>query len=400
MDYESLYKLYYKNPTHYESIYTERFYSPFTKHLPISIKPFNHTSEYECFYCYTEEMATLQDKIMSTFFSFYQLIELLPQAGILQFLYTSLIEEIQSSNDIEGVHSTRKEIQAALESKETMRLSGIVRKYEKIIFHEDIPLKTCQDIRTLYDDFLSDEIKNHDPENLPDGQLFRKHSVDIVSGTQKVLHRGLYPEQKIIDTMNKALAILRAPQIPTFIRIAIFHYLFGYIHPFYDGNGRMSRFITSYLLSKQLHPTIGLQVSILIKQNRKTYYKLFEEADSEQNKGDLTPFIIGTLEFIYTAITHTTEILQQKLDQYTKYRSKLYTLNITDKTTFRVYDILLQATVFSNIGATINEIAQTLEKTESTIYSRLKKIPEEQKIVLKDTRPYHYKLNVDWLQFL
>lgn len=41
MNYESLYKLYYKNPTHYEAIYAELFHSPFTKHLPISINPFN-----------------------------------------------------------------------------------------------------------------------------------------------------------------------------------------------------------------------------------------------------------------------------------------------------------------------------------------------------------------------
>lgn len=398
MTYETLYKLYYKDEKRHEAEYQQRFHSPFTKHLPISIKPLGHATDYECFYCYTEEIASLQDYIMSEFFTFYKILELIPQAGIMQFLYTSLIEEIQSSNDIEGVHSTRKEIQAALESREKLRLSGIVNKYEKIIHNEEIPLSTCPDIRALYDDFLADEIANDDPENLPDGTLFRKNSVDIVSGTQKVLHRGIYPEAKIIEAMDTSLSILHDSKIPIFIRIAIFHYLFGYIHPFYDGNGRMSRFMTSYLLSKQLHPTVGLQVSILIKKNRKTYYNLFKEADSAQNRGDLTPFIIGTLQFIHEAIIYTKDVLQQKLDQYTKYRSKLFQFNLKDTTTFRVYDILLQAAVFSNVGATMEEMVRTLEKTESTIYTRLKAIPKDRIISFKQTRPYHYKLNLDCLK--
>ena len=65
---------------------------------------------------------------MSEFFSLYKVIETIPGAGITQFLYTRLVEEIKSSNDIEGVHSTRKEIKEALESNEKKRLSGIANK--------------------------------------------------------------------------------------------------------------------------------------------------------------------------------------------------------------------------------------------------------------------------------
>lgn len=334
---------------------------------------------------------------MTEFFQLYKLIEVIPGAGITQFLYNRLIEEIKSSNDIEGVHSTRKEIKSALDSNEKKRLSGIVNKYQKIIINEDIPLQTCQDIRNLYNDFLADEIKMEDPENLPDGVLFRKNSVDVVSETQKILHRGLYPESDIITTLESALNLLHASSVPNFIRIAIFHYLFGYIHPFYDGNGRMSRFITSYLISKHLHPTIGLQVSILIKKNRKSYYSLFEEADSEINRGDLTPFIIGTLTLICTAISYTTNILQKKQELYLSYQKKLDTWKIDNETTYKIYDILLQAAVFSTWGATIDEIASTIQKTKSTVYSRFKTIPTERYIISKSTRPYHYRLNLNSL---
>ena len=397
MDYVSLSKIYYKYPDSYESEYKNRFTSPFTKHISLIIQQFGHKNAYPIFYCYTEEIANLQDKIMTDFFSLYKLIDEIPGAGITQFLYTRLVEEIKSSNDIEGVHSTRKEIRAALNSNEKKRLSGIVNKYEKIINNEEIPLKTCQDIRNLFNDFLADEIKMDDPENLPDGVLFRKNSVDIISETQKILHRGVFPEAKIIQTMDSALSILNDDTIPIFIRIAIFHYLFGYIHPFYDGNGRMSRFITSYLLSKQLHPTIGLQVSILIKKNRKKYYDLFQEADSELNRGDLTPFIIGTLQFIHAAISYTKDVLQKKWKQYLSYSNCLDLLEIDDRTTYKIYDVLLQAAVFSYGGATIDEIAYTIKKTKSTVYSRLKTIPPDRYMILKRTRPYHYRLNLKFL---
>lgn len=397
MDYVSLSKIYYKHPDAYESEYKTRFNSPFTKHLPLTIQQFGHETAYPIFYCYTEEIANLQDKIMSEFLSLYKIIEIIPGAGITQFLYTRLVEEIKSSNDIEGVQSTRKEIKAALESSEKKRLSGIVNKYEKIINNEEIPLKTCQDIRDLFDDFLADEILRDDPENLPDGAIFRKSSVDIVSETQKILHRGLYPETKIIQAMDSALSILNSDSVPIFIRIAIFHYLFGYIHPFYDGNGRMSRLITSYLLSKQLHPTIGLQVSILIKKNRKLYYKLFQEADSELNRGDLTPFIIGTLQFIHASIAYTKSVLQKKWEQYLSYTKLLDAFEIDDSTTYKIYDILLQASIFSTWGATIDEIAYTIKRTKSTIYSRFKTIPSDRYIISKGTRPYHYRLNLNCL---
>lgn len=398
MLYQTLTSIYYKNPSTYESEYNIRFNSPFTKKLPFKIKQFNRTAEHTAFYCYTEEIANLQAKIMKEYISLYEILGQIPGAGITQFLYTSLVEEIKASNDIEGVHSSRREIKMAINTSTNVRLSGIVNKYRKIIMQEIIPLNTSEDIRQLYDDFLSDEIANDNIENLPDGKLFRKDSVDVLSGTNKTIHRGLYPEMQIITYMDQALDFLKNSQIPIYIRIAVFHYLFGYIHPFYDGNGRMSRLITSYLLSQELHPTIGLQVSWLLKKNKKTYYDLFQETDSEINKGDLTPFIIKTLIFIYDAIQHTQLVLKKKLEQYNIHHKKLLLLVGSNRTLLSVYDILLQASVFSYNGATIAEIVETMHKSENTIYTYLKKIPEDRITISKNSKPYRYHLNLAWLR--
>ena len=308
------------------------------------------------------------------------------------------MQEIIATNAIEGVHSTKREIRAAMETtpedRLRMRLGGVVNKYTRILQGEEISLDTPADVRGLFDTFLADEIRRANPDNLPDGRLFRRSSVDIVSSSQKTIHRGSYPEEEIVRDMEKALAILHEEQMPLLHRIAIFHYLFGYIHPFYDGNGRMSRFITTYFLTREFHPTVALQLSLLIKKRRTKYYKLFAETTSAHNCGDLTPFIRGTLRFIHAAIDYTGEALKSRLLQYQRYRD-IALDGIGDKTMRGVYDVLLQAAVFSDIGATVEEIARTLDRTETTIYAKLKRIPEVHLHQNRSSRPYHYMLRLE-----
>ena len=403
MAYIPLYEIYYKQNNEWFPEYQKRFNNLFAKHLDITIKEFNREKEFQLFYCHTEYIVTLQNKIMFDFLRLQKLFNLLPGAGIDQFLKSCMIEEIQSTNEIEGVRSTRQEIREAIFAQgkynPDVRLWGIVNKYNKIINDENIKLKTCEDIRNLYDDFILDEIKRNNTSDIPDGNIFRKNSVDIVSGTQKTIHRGVYPESKIIEYMTKALQFLQDDSVSIFIRIAVFHYLFGYIHPFYDGNGRMSRFITSYFLSKNLHPTIALRLSVLIKQHKNDYYKLFENTNAQINCGDLTPFIIWSLEFIASAITSTYKLLFEKYELFSSLNQKLdEMLKNEDNTTKRVYNVLLQAAVFSDMGATSQEIVQTLKLSKRTIDARIKEIPNEILLADKTSRPYHYKLRLSFFE--
>ena len=405
MAYESLYKLYYKDTAAWERTYQERFFSPAACLLPFSLVQYNHSHSWPAFFCYEGELSLLQEKILFDVGKCIEIIQQVPKAAISQFLHTCLVDEIKSTNDIEGVRSTRKEIITAFyaseSEKKALRLGSIVNKYIKIIEKEKISLETSQDIRNLFDDFLSDEIRRDDLQNLPDGEIFRKGSVDIVSGTQKVLHRGVYPESEILRQMDQALVILHDNKIPYLIRIALFHYLFGYIHPFNDGNGRMDRFITSYLLAQRFHPVIALQVSILIKKYRKNYYELFSHTDAEINRGDLTPFVIGTLQLIDQAISITSEALENKKAQYEHLLMIVQEkpqLQLKNKTAFALCTILLQAAVFSDIGVSVKEIQKNLQVTENTVYNYLKKIPEGLVKIDKRIKPYRYCMNLEELR--
>ena len=104
----------------------------------------------KAFFCYTEEMALLQERILADFQAFTQLEGRMPEAAMDIYLRGSLIEEIKSTNDIEGVRSTRKEIMAAMElpawQRHKKRLGGLVEQYEGIIRGERLQLVSCEEI--------------------------------------------------------------------------------------------------------------------------------------------------------------------------------------------------------------------------------------------------------------
>ena len=80
------------------------------------------------------------------------------------------------------------------------------------------------------------------------------------------------------------------------------YYMVGYIHPFYDGNGRLNRFISCCLLSKTFHPIVAYRLSCTIKQNKASYYDAFDYVDDRSSSGDLPPFIIILTELVHKSI--------------------------------------------------------------------------------------------------
>lgn len=122
-------------------------------------------------------------------------------------------------------------------------------------------------MRALYDKLVLDEVRADDPSHVPDGQFFRKGPVSVMNASHKPIHQGVEPESKIIELMNQGLIILADGAIPALVRVSVFHFLFAYIHPFYDGNGRTNRFISSYVLSRSFSPIVGYRLSYSVKEH-------------------------------------------------------------------------------------------------------------------------------------
>ena len=227
MKYESLYKLYRKSEEDWNARYEERFNNEFTVHLPIEIKEYNRKQSFPAFFCYAPEMMSLVLRIYKETAEFVIELKPLPTVLLSHLMNSFLVDEIQSSNDIEGVRSSRREIKKSLEkfdSNRPVRFHSIIEKYKQVldVTNDDVSIDTCEELRTFYDSFLWSEI---DEKDRPDGQLFRADSVDIKTGTDKIIHQGLFPEAAIIDMMTEALRILNDKTIEVPIRVSIYHCL-------------------------------------------------------------------------------------------------------------------------------------------------------------------------------
>lgn len=397
MKFISLTKYFYQHTQEeYEIEYIRRLEAPFTVHFNIPIHQYNRKSAYPAFLCYTGEILRLVEKFYKTYEQFLYTVNTVPPVVLYQFTRLSIVEEVKSTNDIEGVHSTKKEIREIIEKKGTHyhRLQSVVHQYLELLGEEEIKFDTCQDIRNFYDDFTHQEITQENPQNRLDGSLFRKEPVQIEAATGKTIHQGLYPESRIIEALDQALRILHSEEYPLLIRLALFHYFFVYIHPFYDGNGRTDRFITSYFLSRKFHRLLAVRLSIYIKRNQSRYYHMLEEADSERNRGDMTPFVMGFLEILIGSTEDTIGVLSRKNEQMRKYESRIDAFQLKDKLLKEIYITLLQAALFFGEGISMADLMKVTGKNRGTIQKRIDEIPGNHLIVTKAGKTNYYKLNL------
>ena len=395
MNYEPLAKLYYKDKSVYTKIYNERFNNEFSYHLPFEI------SGNKAFFIIDYQISR---KIEEIYYISRQLDDILNQLPPIAFKYyinKNLIDEIMLTNDIEGVYSTRKEISQIIEmpdnSTKKVRLMGLVKKYLKLINGEKIPLSSCNDLRLLFDEIVLNEIEEAEK---PDGEIFRTGSVSVCTATDKEKHRGLYPEKKLIDFLNKSLDFLtNENNVGPLVKIAVFHYLFGYAHPFYNGNGRTSRFISSYLLCNILNQSIALRISYTIKNDKNKYYKAFDICNDPKNKGDITPFIYSFIDIIKNAAKSSLENLEslkQRLEYYSTIHENIYNFFENDLQSKIVY-ILIQNALFSRKGVFIEELKHHLECSEATIRKNIKSLIKHGLIITteREKNKMLYELSLD-----
>lgn len=120
-------------------------------------------------------------------------------------------------------------------------------------------------------------------------------------------------------------------EIDPLIKLAISHYQFEAIHPFYDGNGRTGRILNIlYLLKEELLDSPVLYLSSYIIRNKADYYRLLNQVTSEGNWKEWILYILKAIEEtsketlemamdIKALIDRTIEEVKEKLPKiYTK----------------------------------------------------------------------------------
>ena len=135
-------------------------------------------------------------------------------------------------------------------------------------------------------------------DTLPDDYLglFRKEGIEIIN----YLTGEVYDSIKILDFDFQIENLkIQKNHFQGLDALAFEHIALLKIHPFYDGNGRIGRYILSKYLSRKLDIYTGLGVSQFLNENRKAYYKAFTITGEADNKAEGTFFVLHLLTIIY-----------------------------------------------------------------------------------------------------
>jgi Fic family protein len=398
MSYTLLNKAFHNPKMDADELYRTRFNGKNTIHLDLLV------SGYPAFCVLDDSLYVQMLKISKADKKILSLTQALPGRAIQQFTERTLIDEIVLTNGIEGVNSSRKEIGDILRNLEKRnrrnRFYGLVNKYAMLARGIGISLQSPEDIRSLYDDLVLEEVRLDKPDNAPDGKLFRKNQVSVCNAAGQEIHQGVSPEERITEYLAESLRMIDSDEIELPVRVGILHYLLGYIHPFYDGNGRLNRFISSYLLTKEYELLVGFRLSYAITQSLNTYYKGFTTCNDPLNRGDLTPFVIMFLNIVRKAVDEIVQVLTEKNVLYRENLARLHHIPAfaADRDVFDFASVLLQARMFSGDGITTQDLVEVFSVSRPTIAKRLSQI-ESVGLLERERRgrEVHFQINLDEL---
>ena len=279
------------------------------------------------------------------------------------------IQSVEDSNKIEGIITTSVRIKELMNKKVAPRnrdeeeilgyrdvLNTIHESYEYIRINSSYILQLHRDLFKYSEKGIGGRYKN------TQNSIVEKDKEGNTIERFKPLSPYETPSaiEQICDELNKAFD---KKEVDSLLLIPIFIHDFLCIHPFNDGNGRMSRLLTTLLLYRQGY-VIGKYISIesKIEKNKESYYTSLEKSEIgwHENKENPVPFIKYILRIILAAYID----FEERVDYVDE---KIPTIE------------LVRNTVDSKIGrftkSDIMELVPSVGK--ATIENMLKKLVEE-----------------------
>lgn len=243
------------------------------------------------------------------------LSETIPDPSIL--IHTLSLAEAKDSSEIENIITTHDEMYKVevLSSQVTSASAKEVQKYSQALQRgyqlvKQDELLTCKHIVEI--------------QNILEGNKggFRK-----LPGTElKNLRTGevvYIPPQKheaIIDFMTNLEQYINedsVSEVDPLIKMAVIHFQFESIHPFYDGNGRTGRIINIlYLVLKNLLNLPILYLSRYIIENKLEYYQLLQKVRDEDLWVDWILYMVKAVEITAQQTLSIVETIKEIMDEY------------------------------------------------------------------------------------
>ena len=217
----------------------------------------------------------------------------------IELLKETLIEEGFYSSTIEGAHSTVKRAKTLASGKSKPK-----DKSEFMVLNNFKALLELENKKDLITNDLIFKIHKITVEDTLDDDYnigcYRIEPNEIINQSGKVIFSPIANIEKMNLMMNSLLEFLKDDEfskpIDKIYKAISFHFLFAYIHPFDDGNGRTIRILFTYLLKLygyDMFYYISLS-EIINRKKAKDYYQAFldvERSDiNDKNNFDLTYF--------------------------------------------------------------------------------------------------------------
>lgn len=399
MTYQKLAKLFYKlDPESFtEELHKRRngYGSYLTSLFIKGFRKGHHTSEsFELFYVNTHDLMSLNNEVLLNSSEISSLISKLPDFVVEPYFHKLIVNEAQSNNEIEGVRSTKKELQEALrevrkpEAKHK-RFTGLVKTY---LYIDHIkPFDKIQDFRSLYDQLVADE---NEAEDKPDGELFRRGRVEINDG-QVTTHIGVGSEKDITASLGALIHYLKDESHPPLYRYMVAHYYYEYIHPFYDGNGRTGRLLVGSYLSRYLEKYSAITFSYAVNQDKSTYYRALEDIAFPLNQGEVTFYLIHMLELLSAgqrSIIDDLEISLLKLERIREYMKQDKWKGYGDAREILYSILTINVFITENHIVSVQDVMNYTNRSRHKINNAMDYLVQEGYVELVSKKPKSYQL--------
>lgn len=214
------------------------------------------------------------------------------------------IQTIRASLAIEGNSLSEEQVTALLEnrrvigsSKEILEVKNAIEVYDNLerfdAFSEKSYLKA-------HEILMKGLVENP-------GE-YRAKEVGVFQG-DRVAHLAP-PGWNVSNLMHQLFHYLQEGDDNLIIKSCVFHYEMEFIHPFYDGNGRMGRLWQTVILMNENPVFEYLPIEKAIKESQAAYYRVLSESDKS---GLSTPFVEYALEKIKVSLEELLANGQEKM---------------------------------------------------------------------------------------
>jgi len=189
---------------------------------------------------------------------------------------------------------------------------------------------------------------------------------------------------RLMDNLERFVNIQDENEYDPLVKMAIIHYQFESIHPFYDGNGRTGRIINIlYLIQEKLQDLPILYLSSYIINNKPDYYRLLQKIRETDTWEEWLLFMINGIE---QTSRETIELILKISGLMMSYKHK-----IRDKYKFYSQDLLNN--LFKHPYTKIEFVVNELNVSRITAANYLNKLADDGLLTKKKLGTGNYYIN-------